>query len=58
MHAIRRPDAFADCEKHCITTLNGRLNRTQNGAQTEKERIKPIRLALNHIKITHKGYYI
>ena len=49
MHAIRRPDAFADCEKHCITTLNGRLNRTQNGAQTEKERIKPIRLALNHI---------
>ena len=49
MHDIRRPDAFVDSEKHCITTLNHRLNRTQNGAQTEKERIKPIRLALNHI---------
>ena len=43
MHDIRQPDAFVDSEKHCITTLNRRLNRTQNGGETEKEHIYPIR---------------
>ena len=49
MHDIKRPDAFVDCERHCISRLNRRLNRTQNDAETEKVHIQPIRLALYHI---------
>ena len=49
MHDIKRSDVFVDCEKHCISKLNRRLNRTQNGAEREKEHIKPIHLARNHI---------